>query len=432
MSSVREPETASDGIVIGPQSECSVAGRHIVSGFSLLWDERRFLIKVTILALIASIVIALLLPAKYQSTTQLMPPNAQSNDVAMLGTMLAKMGDSASLATAPLELKTTGALLVRVLQSRTVADQLINRFDLRTVYQQKELQDARKTLASNSEISEDRKTGVITITVEDQKPERAAQLAQGYSDELNRLVGQLTTSGAHRERVFLEERLKIVNQQLQADERALGQFASKNATIDVKIQGKALVESAAALQGQMSTAQAELQGLRQVYGTDNVRVHSAQARVAELGAQLRKLSGKANTTDTDIESPYPSIRKLPLLDADYADLYRRVRVQESIFDRLTQAYELAKVQEAKEIPNVKVLDPAEIPHRRSSPVRSLLVMWGVLTGFIVAVAWVLSRAAWEQLDPQDPAKLLAKRIEVSLQSANLTSRAAREIHSQDV
>ena len=60
------------------------------------------------------------------------------------------------------------------------------------------------------------------------------------------------------------------------------------------------------------------------------------------------------------DSLYPSIRKLPLLGVTYADLYRQAKIQEVVLETLTKEYEMAKVQEAKEIPTVKVLDAANI------------------------------------------------------------------------
>ena len=63
---------------------------------------------------------------------------------------------------------------------------------------------------------------------------------------------------------------------------------------------------------------------------------------------------------------FPSIRRLPLLGVTYADLYQRTKIQETVYELLTQQYELAKVQEAKEIPSVKVLDPASCQRRNPS------------------------------------------------------------------
>ena len=124
-----------------------------------------------------------------------------------------------------------------------------------------------------------------------------------------------------------------------------------------------MVEAAATLQGQLIAAESELQGLKQIYTDSNPRVRSLNARVDELKRQLDKLGGKGESmteaSDQPGDSLYPSIRKLPLLGVTYADLYRRTMIQEAVLETLTKEYEIAKVQEAKEIPTVKVLDAAE-------------------------------------------------------------------------
>src|SRR6202011_3321666 len=90
--------------------------------------------------------------------------------------------------------------------------------------------------------------------------------------------------------------------------------------------------------------------------------------------QLQKLGGTdlPNEAKND-NSLYPSIRRLPLLGVTYADLYRRTKIQEAVYEALTQQYELAKVQEVRETPSVKVLDAAAVRQRKSFPPRRLVV-----------------------------------------------------------
>ena len=113
----------------------------------------------------------------------------------------------------------------------------------------------------------------------------------------------------------------------------------------------------------------------------------------------------ASASNSD-EELYPSIRKLPLLGVTYADLYRRMKVEETVFETLTQQYELAKVQEAKEVPSVKVLDPPEVPEKRIFPPRILLVIAGMVLALAFGVFWILATDNWEKIDPQDPGKIL--------------------------
>ena len=107
---------------------------------------------------------------------------------------------------------------------------------------------------------------------------------------------------------------------------------------------------------------------------------------------------------------YPSIRKLPLLGVAYADLYRRTKVQEAVFETLTREYELAKVQEVKETPSVKVLDAASIPEKKSFPPRILIISLGTALAFICGVTWMLLKTLWEEGDPEDPRREFALEV----------------------
>jgi capsule polysaccharide export protein KpsE/RkpR len=175
-----------------------------------------------------------------------------------------------------------------------------------------------------------------------------------------------------------------------------------------------MVDAAAALQGQLIAAQSQLEGLRQIYADNNVRVRSIKARIDELQHQLEKIGGKgddaSNPTNHSSDSLYPSIRKLPLLGVEYADLYRRTRVQEAVFETLTKEYELAKVQEAKEIPTVRVLDAPDIPDKKSFPPRLLITLFGAAVGLAAAAVWIIGDDKWQRTDPNDPRKVFALEV----------------------
>ena len=228
-------------------------------------------------------------------------------------------------------------------------------------------------------------------------------------------MAQLSTSSARRERIFLEERLKTVKGDLDNAATQFSEFASKNTAIDSPAQGKAMVEAAAVLQGQLIAAEAEASGLEKIYTVNNVRVKALNARIGELRGQLQKLGGSNSPNEVrNDNSLYPSIRKLPLLGVTYADLFRRTKIEETVFELLTQQYELAKVQEAKEIPSVKVLDTAVVPTVKSSPHRVWLTLTGTLLVFGATAAWILMRKRWGEIDPADPGRLLVEEVATSV------------------
>ena len=392
----------------------------------VLWGGRRLFFRVGAIGFLVSTLIAFLIPKSYTSVAQLMPPDTQSSSgMAMMAALTARGGAGlGSVAGDLLGLQSSGALFIGVLRSQTAQERLIQEFGLQKVYGKKLITDARAELDENTSISEDRKSGIISISVTDHDPKRAAAIANGYVNQLNALVAELSTSAAHRERVFLEGRLKVAKRDLDAASNQLALFSSKNNTLDIQTEGKAMLDAAGTLAGQMIAAQSELEGLRQIYTDNNPRVRALNARVGELRKQLEKLSGTSADAATIGDSspavsngmPYPTIRSLPLLGAKYSDYYRRAKIQETVFELLTEQYELAKIEEAKETPSVKVLDPAQVPERKSFPSRSLIMFLGTFVVLSISVVWVLGSNRWQAADPKDPRKVLAQEVARALKA----------------
>jgi capsule polysaccharide export protein KpsE/RkpR len=383
----------------------------------LLWSHRQFVARCAFAGLCLATLTAFLIPKEHMSTARLMPPDSQSgNGFAMIAALSAQNGDSpGSLAGDLLGVKTTGALFIAVMQSRTVQDRIVQRFDLKKVYSTRMQGSARTRLGKNTGIGEDRKSGVITLSVTDHDAKRAAAIAGAYIEELDTLMVKLNTSSAHRERVFLEERLHTITTELEAAEKDLSQFASKNAAIDIPAQGNVMLQGAASLRGQLIGAESQLEEMRQMYSDNNIRVRTTQARIAELRNQLQKLGGSSAagapaSKQSAPDNAYPTLRQLPLLGVPYADKFRRLNIAEAVYEALTKQFELAKVQEAKEIPSVKVLDQPDVPERKTFPPRMLIIFGGTGCSVLLAAAWVFGTARWRQIDPHDPGMIFAQEI----------------------
>jgi capsule polysaccharide export protein KpsE/RkpR len=395
----------------------------------VLWERRKFVCKVTICGFILTTILAVLIPNRYESTTSLMPPDTQSGSgIAIMAALATKGGGLGPLAEDLLGMKSSGALFIEIVGSRTVQDRLIERFNLRRVYHDKYWQDARHHLSAHTTASEDRKSGVITITVSDHDPHRAAQMAQAYVEELDRLVAEVSTSSARRERVFIEQRLQTVKQDLDKASKQFSEYASQNTAIDITAQAKASVDAAAKLEGELIAAQSELEGLEQVYTKNNVRVRSMQARVDELRTQLHNMGGDSSDLGDKLgsEQEFPSIRQLPLLGVKWADLYRQTKIQETVYELLTQQYELAKIEEAKEIPVVKVLDVAVVPEKKSGPPRLLVGFIGSLLFLLAAITWIVGSVLWRQADPEGCWKHIGIEVMADLRVLNQRLRTRRK------
>jgi capsule polysaccharide export protein KpsE/RkpR len=372
-----------------------------------LIESRWLLFRSVILGLIVFGALAWIIPPQYDSVVRLMPPDQENSSRALMAAMVSRAADGIGVDAGDLlGTKSSGALFIGMLRSRTIEDEIIAKFDLRKVYYVRRWDSARKKLEQYSSIAEDKKSGIITITVRDHSRERAQQMAQMYVDELNAHVNLLSVSSARREREFLEQRLELVQSDLNRAARDFSQFASANTAIDIPQQGKTMLEAAAAIQGQVIAAESELRGLQQMYGAENVRVLAVKARISELEEQLHRVGGDAAPSP---DTPYPSIRRLPLLGVTYADLYRRTKIQEAVFESLTRQYELAKVEEAKEIPTVRVLDFPSYAERVAFPPRALMFLVGPIVGLASGIAWIFVRAEWGALEKSDPRRRFALR-----------------------
>src|SRR6185312_4520878 len=283
---------------------------------------------------------------------------------------------------------------------------------LQHVYKTKYMKDTVKRLRSRTDIKENKKSGVITIVVTDTDRKRAQDLARGYVDELNKLLSRVSTSSARRERQFIEQRQASVLKELNAAEEQLSQFSSSTSTIDIREQTRATVDAGAKLQAEMIFGETELESLKQIYGDDNVRVKAARERIGVLQRELGKMGGSPadanDPVDLSKDELYPPLRRLPELGVRYANLYRRVKVQEAVYELLSAEYETARIEEANEIPTVSTIDAAGWPEKKSFPPRLTFILAGTLIVLLLTSFTMLLLRNWRELDERDDLKKLAR------------------------
>ncbi len=387
---------------------------------AVLWEHRRLLARAFVVSVVVGLLFAFLIPKKYASTGRIMPPDNSGSSMALLAALTghssSDLGGLGSLAGSLLGMRNSSALFVDLLRSGTVSNDLIEHFELQHAWRKRYRVDAAKYLARHTNITDDKRSGVITVSVEDSDPRRARDLAQGYLDELNQLVVRTSNSSARQERLFIEKRLRSAETDLKQAQVALSEFASAHTTIDISEQTRAMVDAGARLQAEQIAGQAEVDSLRQIYGDTNVRVRAARARVAELERQLAKMGGTAGAAGAEAAGDegagelYPPLRQLPRLAVSYSELYRRVRVQDAVYQLLTQEYEVARIEEAKDVPMVSVIDTPGIPEKKSFPPRTLLTLLIMILGTAGTALFVLFRRRWDLVEEHDPRKMLAREV----------------------
>ena len=151
-----------------------------------IWQRQRRLAMVIGLGTSVSIVIAMLIPNKYTSTAQLMPPDPQAlSNTSLLSSLQGAGSIAPSLANGLMSTRTSNGTFIGILNSQTAQDDIINRLDLRHVYHCKLYIDARRVLTDRTTIEEDNKSGIISIKATDLDPNRARDIAKAYVEELD-------------------------------------------------------------------------------------------------------------------------------------------------------------------------------------------------------------------------------------------------------
>ena len=351
-------------------------------------------------ALVAGTALALglsfLMSTKYASVARIMPPQQSQTT---LSALLGQLGPLGMFGAKDLGLKSTSDLYVDMLQSRTIADALIEQFNLKQEYHLKTQADTRLKLAARSSISAT-KDGIISISVLDPDPKKAAAMANAYVTELYKLNQNLATTEAGQRRVFYEQQLEKAKEDLSRAEVEMKQTEESTGMLSLEGQTKAAVESSARLQALIAEKEVELQRLASFATDQNPELQRLRAELAGLHQQQAALQSKNAKGEL-------TAGELPEAGLQYVRKLREFKYRETLFEILARQYEAAKMDESKNASVIQVLDPAVEAEKPSSPVRLAFAGGGALAGLLFAFMVVFMQSMVERWrrDPERGSKL---------------------------
>lgn len=343
-------------------------------GELLLALRRKWLLLIAVPLFVGALALGVtyLIPPTFTASTTFMPPQQGQSGAAAA---LAALGPLAGLAGGASAVRTPGDQYVALIQSVTVADRLIEQFKLIEVYDSKYRVDARRDLAKNVRVALGKKDGLITIEVDDTSPQRAADIANRFVDELRRVTAGLAVTEAQQRRVFFQQQLEQGRDRLVQAQQAL-QASGFNAGA-LKAEPKAAAEGFARLRAEATAAEVRLQATRTALTDSAPEVRQQLATLSALRAQL---AAAERATDS---SGGP----------DYIGRYREYKYQETLFDLYARQFELARVDESREGALIQVIDPATAPERKSRPKRALIAGSAALVAAVLLVGLILINSA---------------------------------------
>lgn len=356
----------------------------------------KLLLIVPIVAGLIGYGIAWLIPPTYTAAATLLPPQQQQSAA---NALLSSLGSLAGLAGNAANLRTPADQYVALMQSATVSDRIVDQFKLMEVYEQKYRVDTRKQLAKNVRFNIGKKDGLITVEVDDTNPQRAAEIANRFVDELRRMTDVIAVSEAQLRRKFFEQQLQQTKDRLVQAQQALQ--ASGFTQGALKAEPKSAAESYARLKAEVTAAEVRLQTLRGTLSDTSAEVQQQQSALAALRSQLARLEAQTNDAQGG---------------ADYVSKYREFKYQETLFDLFAKQYELARVDESREGALIQVVDAASPPEKRSRPARLLLALGALLVSGLLLCTFVVLRHFWRlsRRQPQTAARIKQIREALAL------------------
>jgi len=359
----------------------------------VLAENLRLLIIGPVLAGLCALGASYLIAPIYTARTVLLPPQQQQSSAAAA---LQSLGALAGIGGGGAGLRNPADQYASLAQSSAVEDRLVERFRLKEIYKVEFNADARRFLEANTRISTSRKDGLLTIEFDDTDPKRAADVANGYVEELRRLTGRLAMTEAQQRRAFFEKQLSDTRDKLAASQRAL-QAAGINEGA-IRAEPKAAAEAYAKLQAEITASEVRVQTMRSYLTESSPELKQAQNQCAALRAQLARREAV----------------NIAGAQGNYVDRFREFKYQETLFDLFSRPYEAARLDESREGALIQVVDAAAAPERKSRPKRAMMAVVAALGAAFALLLWVFIRSALRNARQNGETSAKAERLSAAL------------------
>lgn len=359
---------------------------------------RWFIIRNCFFVGVIAVIVSLLLPKWYQSTAVIMPPTENSSLGFNVSALLSKIPLGGLGIGLPGMQSEQSQIFMAILKSRTLREKIIKKYDLMGFYESEDIEEALETLDEKLEI-EFGDEGQLAISFLDRTPERAAEITADFVAGLDSINTALNVQKAREDRLFIEKRFEQNKNDLRLAEEKLKEFQQKHGVVDIPEQTRAAISSAAQLQSEIYATEIELNMKRKHLSPQHVEVRQTRELLMEYRKKLAELkSGNSHSADDDLFIPFEAV---PDVGLDYLRLYREVEIQNTLFELLIQLYEQAKIEEAKDIPSLQILDPPSIPIKKTKPKRTLIVLLCGLLAMFVSLTYAFASESMQKIEKEE-------------------------------
>jgi uncharacterized protein involved in exopolysaccharide biosynthesis len=273
--------------------------------------------------------------------------------------------------------------LLAILKSKAIVTALDEKFDLQSKWKTKFKFQTYAKIKSNLNINLGEESQIV-ISMLDTNQDLVADMVNYIVDCLDSLNISLSASKGKNNRVFIENRIQMVEDSLTSVENRISDFMEDNNIVSLKRQLTAGVEKTADMKAQIMAKEVELDVMK-------TRSISTQEIVnSEVDLKILKDKYDEFFDNSSSDGAFLNLDDVPDIQKKYERLRRKVIYFSKVLEYLGPQYEQAKIQEAKDIPTIQVLDRATRPEWKSKPRRAFIVILSLLISFILSIVFVLA------------------------------------------
>jgi capsule polysaccharide export protein KpsE/RkpR len=364
----------------------------------LLLSRWKIVVAFAVLGTASGATYALLAPQWYEARLTVVPAE-RSRDLGAL-TMVSKLPGVEAVGTESQRIEA-------VLTSASVTDEVVDRFELGQHYDTDHPEHARGAVWTHCATSVDRRSGVVALTCEDQDPHLAMAMCEYFGEVGNRVFKRISASAAHEEELFLETQVAKARRDVDDASRKLRAFQERYKIIDLPEQTKSVISAMASIKGDLLSKQIEMSYLTGFSASTESSVVQLQQQIAVLEAKLRQLEDNrphtvpATGSGAGSANFFPEAMNVPQLRFELEQLLRDQKINETVFLMLTQRYETARSEAARDTSTFQILDHPTLPTYRSRPKRRQLAAFGLAAGLAFAGAWIILPVWWRRRSALD-------------------------------
>jgi len=345
--------------------------------------HKKFVLFTVIIASLAAVIYSLLVTQYWRSNVTFLPSEADN---------LMSMGSISDLRSSLFDtgVQPASSELIMLMKSNRFSNKVIKKFNLTEYFKLKD-PDSLKVRDKAIEdlhtkimkFSLDEETGLISVSALTKDKFLSAQIANYYCVILSEYNREIRTTKSKRTRVFLENRIRSIETEIDSLSMALKQFQEKYNVLDVNIQTQQIIEIYSEIISQKMISELNLEITKQQKSENSPDIVKLNREIDAYNDKIKEME----YLDNDVSKYILKMDNIPALMLKLSNIRMNIEVLTAVYEFLYPQYETAKIEELREIHSLEIIDKAVPTGKRAEPKRAMIC---IITFFLAVIFSILT------------------------------------------